>query len=165
MKGSDMIDSPARRALLGLGLAGGLSGLGMARALAADRPPGSDMRFASSRPPPGQRRFVSPAVDAAIADLQRRIGDPELAWMFDNCLPNTLDTTVTEGTVDVLRHGLAWLGGDFRDGPSEEIVRGKTITLESAAPINLEYDGELGEMASPARFGLGTSATDFIATA
>ena len=100
MKGSDMIDSPARRALLGLGLAGGLSGLGMARALAADRPPGSDMRFASSRPPPGQRRFVSPAVDAAIADLQRRIGDPELAWMFDNCLPNTLDTTVTEGTVD-----------------------------------------------------------------
>ena len=75
------------------------------------------------------------------------------------------DGILTEGTVDVLRHGLAWLGGDFRDGPSEEIVRGKTITLESAAPINLEYDGELGEMASPARFGLGTSATDFIATA
>nr|WP_297382885.1 glycoside hydrolase family 125 protein [uncultured Roseateles sp.] len=95
-----MIDSPARRALLGLGLAGGLSGLGMARALAADRPSGSDARFASSRPPPAQRRFISPAVDAAIADLQRRIGDPELAWMFGNCLPNTLDTTVTEGTVD-----------------------------------------------------------------
>ncbi|SFR90569.1 hypothetical protein SAMN05428960_2999 [Mitsuaria sp. PDC51] len=100
MKGVSMIDSPARRALLGLGLAGGLSGLGMARALAADRPPGSDARFASSRPPPAQRRFSSPAVDAAIADLQRRIGDPELAWMFGNCLPNTLDTTVTEGTVD-----------------------------------------------------------------
>ena len=100
MKGSGMIDSPARRALLGLGLAGGLSGLGMARVLAADRPPGSDARFTSSRPPPAQRRFISPVVDAAIADLQRRIGDPELAWMFGNCLPNTLDTTVTEGTVD-----------------------------------------------------------------
>jgi diacylglycerol kinase family enzyme len=75
------------------------------------------------------------------------------------------DGILTEGTADVLRHGLAWLGGDFRDGPSEEIVEGETIVLESAAPISLEYDGELGETASPARFGLGTSAVDFVATA
>ncbi|MBO9696059.1 MAG: sphingosine kinase [Sphingopyxis sp.] len=75
------------------------------------------------------------------------------------------DGILTEGTADVLRHGLAWLGGDFRDGPSEEIVSGETVVLESAAPISLEYDGELGETASPARFGLGTSAVDFIVTA
>ena len=41
----------------------------------------------------------------------------------------------------------------------------KTIILESDAPISLEYDGELGETPSPARFGLGTSAVDFVATA
>jgi diacylglycerol kinase family enzyme len=75
------------------------------------------------------------------------------------------DGILTEGTADVLRHGLAWLGGDFRDGPSEEIAKGETIILESAAPISLEYDGELGETASPARFGFGTSAVDFVATA
>lgn len=75
------------------------------------------------------------------------------------------DGILTEGTADVLRHGLAWLGGDFRDGPSEEIGSSETIALESAAPINLEYDGEIGETVSPARFGLGTSAVDFIATA
>ncbi|SEH19488.1 Diacylglycerol kinase family enzyme [Sphingopyxis sp. YR583] len=75
------------------------------------------------------------------------------------------DGILTEGTADVLRHGLAWLGGDFRDGPSEEIANGGTIILESEAPISLEYDGELGETASPARFGLGTSAVDFVATA
>lgn len=75
------------------------------------------------------------------------------------------DGILTEGTADVIRHGLAWLGGDFRDGPSEEIVSGETIVLESAAPISLEYDGELGETASPARFELGTSAADFVATA
>lgn len=75
------------------------------------------------------------------------------------------DGILTEGTADVLRHGLAWLGGDFRDGPSEEIVSGETVVLESTAPISLEYDGELGETASPARFGLGTSAVDFIVTA
>ena len=75
------------------------------------------------------------------------------------------DGILTEGTADVLRHGLAWLGGDFRDGPSEGIVSGETIVLESAAPISLEYDGELVETPSPARFALGASAVDFVATA
>ena len=75
------------------------------------------------------------------------------------------DGILTEGTGDVLRHGLAWLGGDFRDGPSTEIARGETIILESAATISLEYDGELGETGSPARFELGMSAVDFVATA
>lgn len=75
------------------------------------------------------------------------------------------DGILTEGTGDVLRHGLAWLGGDFRDGPSEEIATGTAITLESEAPISLEYDGELDEVTSPARFDLGASAVDFLATA
>lgn len=75
------------------------------------------------------------------------------------------DGILTDGTGDVLRHGLAWLGGDFRDGPSEEIAMGETIILESDAAISLEYDGELGEVRSPARFGLGASAVDFLATA
>lgn len=74
------------------------------------------------------------------------------------------DGILTEGTADVLRHGLAWLGGDFRDGPSEEIAVGETIILESARPISLEYDGELAELASPARFAIGASEVDFIAT-
>ena len=75
------------------------------------------------------------------------------------------DGILTEGAGDVLRHGLAWLNGDFRDGPSEEIAAGETIILESDAPISLEFDGELAEIASPARFGLGLSAVDFVATA
>lgn len=75
------------------------------------------------------------------------------------------DGVLTEGTGDVLRHGLAWLGGDFRDGPSEPITTGDTIMLESEQPISLEFDGELDEMASPSKFSLGTSAVDFIATA
>ena len=75
-----------------------------------------------------------------------------------------VDGILTEGTIDVLRHGLAWLGGDFRDGPSEEIVQSETIVLDSDAPISLEYDGELAETGSPARFGLAASAVDFVAT-
>ena len=75
------------------------------------------------------------------------------------------DGILTEGTGDVFRHGLAWLGGDFRDGPSELIATDAEVVLESKKPMSLEFDGELAEMASPARFSLGSSAVDFIATA
>jgi len=33
-----------------------------------------------------------------IVEIRRAIADPELAWLFENCFPNTLDTTVTFGT-------------------------------------------------------------------
>jgi uncharacterized protein len=49
----------------------------------------------SKRPAPSARRFRSKAVDGAIESVSSRMRDPELAWLFSNCLPNTLDTTVT----------------------------------------------------------------------
>src|SRR6266496_4757807 len=54
--------------------------------------------FVSKRPAAGQRKFVSEAVEAKIVEVKRAIADPELAWLFENCFPNTLDTTVTFGT-------------------------------------------------------------------
>ncbi len=56
--------------------------------------------FVSKRPAAGQRKFVSEAVEAKISDVKKEIADPELAWLFENCFPNTLDTTVTFGTHD-----------------------------------------------------------------
>jgi meiotically up-regulated gene 157 (Mug157) protein len=56
--------------------------------------------FKSMRPSPAQRKFVSEAVEAKILEIKRAIADPELAWIFENCFPNTLDTTVTVGTRD-----------------------------------------------------------------
>ena len=52
----------------------------------------------TSRPPLAERRFTSTAVEAAIERTSRLIADPQLATIFQNCLPNTLDTTVTVGT-------------------------------------------------------------------
>src|SRR6266576_3463548 len=54
--------------------------------------------FVSRRPASHQRKFVSDAVEAKIVEVKRAIADPELAWLFENCFPNTLDTTVTFGT-------------------------------------------------------------------
>ncbi|MBK6948424.1 MAG: glycoside hydrolase family 125 protein [Haliscomenobacter sp.] len=53
--------------------------------------------FASQRPAPGQRRFTSQAVEDQIQQVKAAIPDRELAWMFENCYPNTLDTTVEVG--------------------------------------------------------------------
>jgi meiotically up-regulated gene 157 (Mug157) protein len=51
-------------------------------------------QFVSHRPPAAARKFVSPAVEKQLAEVKSGIADPELAWMFENCFPNTLDTTV-----------------------------------------------------------------------
>src|ERR1700677_2483251 len=41
-----------------------------------------------------QRKFTSAAVEGTIQRIQSSMGNKELAWMFGNCFPNTLDTTV-----------------------------------------------------------------------
>ncbi|MHB1050302.1 MAG: glycoside hydrolase family 125 protein [Bacteroidota bacterium] len=57
----------------------------------------TDSRFVSRRPALKQRRFVSDAVESTIDSVQKLIDDEELRWLFSNCLPNTLDTTVETG--------------------------------------------------------------------
>jgi meiotically up-regulated gene 157 (Mug157) protein len=56
--------------------------------------------FESKRPPIHQRKFVSQIVESRIAEVKSAIKDPELSWMFENCFPNTLDTTVETGERD-----------------------------------------------------------------
>ena len=43
---------------------------------------------------PAERLFVSDAVEAKIAEIAPQLTNPKLAWMFRNCFPNTIDTTV-----------------------------------------------------------------------
>lgn len=75
-------------------IAGGVA-IAAAPALRAAAP-----AFTTKRPAAADRRFVSPAVEREIARVSARIGDPELRWMFANCYPNTLDTTVFMADVD-----------------------------------------------------------------
>ncbi len=41
-----------------------------------------------------KRLFQSPVIEDIISQFQKQVKNKELAWMFGNCLPNTLDTTV-----------------------------------------------------------------------
>jgi meiotically up-regulated gene 157 (Mug157) protein len=60
---------------------------------------GATEGLVSKRPPVGERKFVSKAVEQKISEVKTKITDPELAWMFENCFPNTLDTTVKASEV------------------------------------------------------------------
>ena len=61
---------------------------------------GKSVSFGSRRPPPQDRKFSSEAVETYITSICRRIGDPQLADLFANCFPNTLDTTIQSGTFE-----------------------------------------------------------------
>lgn len=57
----------------------------------------SAQNYPSQRPAERDRLFRSTAVEAKIAEVTAQLTNPKLAWMFSNCFPNTLDTTVHFG--------------------------------------------------------------------
>lgn len=66
--------------------------------LYASRPhlPSSDgpLKLPFMRPPEECRTFTSPAVEKVIKDFKAKMKDPDLFRIFENALPNTLDTTI-----------------------------------------------------------------------
>jgi uncharacterized protein len=60
----------------------------------------AETSFPVVRTPKAKRKFTSAAVERTIEQVKSSIGNRELAWLFENCFPNTLDTTVDYSTVD-----------------------------------------------------------------
>jgi uncharacterized protein len=58
------------------------------------------LQFPVVRTPADKRNFTSEAVEKAIKEFQANVKQPELAWLFENCFPNTLDTTVHHTTIN-----------------------------------------------------------------
>jgi uncharacterized protein len=56
--------------------------------------------FPVVRTPVADRKFTSKAVEAAIARFHTTVNNKELGWLFENCFPNTLDTTVDFSMMD-----------------------------------------------------------------
>jgi len=50
--------------------------------------------YTSNRPAVVDRNFKSAAVEAVIEQVKKDLPNKELGWLFENCFPNTLDTTV-----------------------------------------------------------------------
>ena len=51
-------------------------------------------KYPDQRPAPADRLFTSSAVEEKISEVAPLLKNPKLRWMFRNCFPNTLDTTV-----------------------------------------------------------------------
>ena len=57
--------------------------------------PDGTTQFQTKRPPMEERLFTSKAVERKIAEVERLLRkNAKLAWMFGNCFPNTLESTV-----------------------------------------------------------------------
>ena len=54
----------------------------------------------TNRPPVPERLFSSKAIEKEIVRIKKLLTNPKLAWMFENCFPNTLDTTVHYRAID-----------------------------------------------------------------
>ncbi len=57
-------------------------------------------KYVTNRPMYLDRTFSSPAVEETIKFIKSEIKDPQLSWIFENCYPNTLDTTVDYEIID-----------------------------------------------------------------
>jgi meiotically up-regulated gene 157 (Mug157) protein len=73
-------------------------GSSVAPALGLAATDATDATLPEARPKAAERKFKSEAVEETITSVRARIGDPNLAVLFANCFPNTLDTTVYPGT-------------------------------------------------------------------
>jgi len=51
-------------------------------------------KYVSNRPSVANRLFVSVSVENEIERVSNLLKNEKLRWMFSNCFPNTLETTV-----------------------------------------------------------------------
>ncbi len=56
--------------------------------------------YPTKRPLKENRTYHSEAVELLIEEVKAAISNKELSWMFENCYPNTLDTTVDFEIID-----------------------------------------------------------------
>lgn len=71
-----------------------------------------DVLTVNNRPLPAERLFRSEAVEKKIKEIASQLTNLRLAWMFVNCYPNTIDTTVhyTEKDADGLPDTFVYTG-------------------------------------------------------
>lgn len=86
------------RYLLALGgmllLASPLTAIAGETTCPADNVRTASVNYKSCRPAKKDRLFHSKAVEKKIKDVCAQLTNRKLAWMFENCFPNTIDTTV-----------------------------------------------------------------------
>lgn len=117
----------------------------------------------------GLAETIPGAIDATLhGDGVRILGSDE-SFQAINLTPKA-DRILAEGLItdsagSILSHGIAWLGGDFREGPSVDLSQRRAVVIEGKGSIGLLLDGEPAELPSGATYRLEASPLAFLATA
>ena len=77
-----------------------LAGIGLTSSRLFGQAENNIDRYITNRPNIKDRTYISSAVEEAIKFIKSEISDPQLSWIFENCYPNTLDTTVDYEVID-----------------------------------------------------------------
>jgi hypothetical protein len=72
---------------------------------------------------------------------------------------------LADGATELFRHGFAWIGGDFRNGPNEALGEAAEVSiLCDGAAMGLLVDGERGHEGQQLRLCAVDSPVAFVAT-
>lgn len=117
----------------------------------------------------GLAETIPQAIDATLYADGVRIRGSNQHFQAINLTPEP-DRIVAEGLItdsagSILRHGIAWLGGDFREGPSIDLSEHRAVSIDSTGPVGLLLDGEPAELPAGATYRLEQSPLAFLATA
>lgn len=117
----------------------------------------------------GLAETIPDAIDATLHGDGVRIRGSDQSFQAINLTPKA-DRILAEGLItdnagSILRHGIAWFGGDFREGPSVDLSERRAVVIESKGSIGLLLDGEPAELPSGATYRLEHSPLAFLATA
>ncbi len=70
----------------------------------------------------------------------------------------------TTGPLSLLEHARAWIRGDFRDGPHDDLGWHHELSLHSDDPLGLLVDGEPADSGPLLRLRAATSSVNFLFT-
>lgn len=117
----------------------------------------------------GLAETIPGAIDATLHGDGVRIRGSDQSFQAINLTPQA-DRILAEGLItdsagSILRHGIAWLGGDFREGPSVDLSERRAVVIDGSGTIGLLLDGEPAELPPGAAYRLEPSPLAFLATA
>ncbi|HXO76643.1 MAG TPA: glycoside hydrolase family 125 protein, partial [Puia sp.] len=78
----------------GSGIEAGNGGVGVTAGPGVENVGAMGTEFPVVRIAEAKRKFKSQAVEKIVREVRQNIGNKEIGWLFENCFPNTLDTTV-----------------------------------------------------------------------
>ena len=104
------------------------------------------------------------SIGGEAVHLESDVRDYQAISMTPSADGIMIDGLLADSPTLLLRHAIAWIGGDFRDGPSEELATRPSATIVSAEPLGLLMDGESAEGSTRVTFTLDPAPVAFVVT-